>query len=122
MLVDGAAAAVGAEHRRAGDPVDDLGEDSARGVGEVEDHAERDEPVDELPPEAREAAALLGGAVGERVAAVPREPGHPHAERVEDVGGPRLDAEALHTLEREHQPDALAGLDRVEVGGARRPG
>ena len=118
-LVDGAAAAVGAEHRRAGDPLDDLGEDSGRSVREVEDDPERDEPVDELPPEAREAAAVLGSAVRERVAPVPREPGHPHAERVEHVGGPRLDPEALHTLERKHQPQAVAGSDRVEIGGAR---
>ena len=103
------------------DPLEHLGEDAARGVGEVEDHAERDEPVDELAPEPREAAALLGGAVRERVPAVPREPGHPHAKRVEDVRGPGLDAEALDALEREHETDPLAGLDEVEVRRRPRP-
>ena len=42
-------------------------------VREVEDDPERDEPVDELAPEAREAAAVLGSAVRERVPPVPRE-------------------------------------------------
>ena len=100
-----AAAAVRAEDRRAcgADPLEHLREDAARGVREVEDHAERDEAVDELAAEPREAPALLGGAVGERVPAVPRQPGHPDAERVEDVRGPRLDAEALDALEREQR-------------------
>ena len=119
---DAPAAAVRAEHRRVAHPLEHLGEDAARGVGEVEDHAERDEPVDELAAEAREAPAVLGGAVRERVPAIPGEPRHPHAERVEDVGGPGLDAEALDALEREHEADALAGLDRVEVGRGRSPG
>ena len=118
-LVDGAAGSVGAEHRRAAGALEDLGVGAARGVREVEDHAQLDEPVDELASEAGEAAALLGGAVGERVAAVPRQPRHADAEGVEDVGRPRLDAEALDAFEREEQADPLAGLHGVEVGRRR---
>ena len=66
-------------------------------------------------PEPRE-PAVLGGAVGEGVAAVPRQPRHAHAELPERLGGPHLVAELLDALEREHQPDPLAALDRVEVG------
>ena len=115
-LVDRAAAAVRAEDRRARRALEQLGEQAVRGVRQVEYHAEGDEVVDEFAAEAREPAAVLGSPVRERVAAVPRQPGHPHAERVEDVGGPRLDAEALDALEREHEADALARLDEVEIG------
>ena len=101
------------------DPLEHLRENAARGVREVEDHAERDEAVDELTAEPRQASALFGGPVGERVPAVPRQPGHADAEGMEDIRGPRLHAEALHALEGEQEPDALAGLDRVEVGGGR---
>ena len=38
---------------------------------------------------------------------------------MEDVGRPRLDAEALDALEREEKTDPLARLDGVEVGGRR---
>ena len=115
-VVDGPAAAVRAEDRRAGRPLEQLGVDTARRVREVEHDAELDEPVDQLAPEAREPAAVLGRAVGERVPAVPGEARHPDAERVEDVRGPGLDAEALDALEREHQPQPLARLDAGEVG------
>ncbi len=95
---------------------DDLGERPGRGVGEIEDHPEPDELVDERAAEPRE-AAVLDGAVGERVAAIPAQPRHPHAELPERLGGPELVAELLDALERQHQPDPLAPLDGVEVGG-----
>ena len=83
---------------------------------EVEDHAEPDQPVDELASEPREpAATVLRRPVRERVPAIPRQAGHPNAQRVEDLRRPGLDAEALDPLEREQQPDPLAGLDGVEV-------
>ena len=116
VVVDRAAGGVGADHRRAVGPGDDLGERRRRGVGEVEDHPELDELVDERAAEARE-PAVLGGAVGERVAAVPGQPRHPHAELPERLGRPELVAELLDALERQHQPDPLAPLDGVEVGG-----
>ena len=47
-------------------PLEQLGEDAARGVGQVEDDAELDEPAHELAPESREPAAVLSGAVGEQ--------------------------------------------------------
>ena len=87
-----------------------------RRVREVEDHPELDELVDECAPEPRE-AAVLGGAVGEGIAAVPRQPRHPHAELPERLGRPDLVAELLDTFERQHQPESLAPLDGVEVGG-----
>ena len=74
-----------------------------------------DELVDERPAQPRE-PAVLGSAVGERVAPVPRQPRHAHPELPERLGRPRLVAELLDALEREHQPDPLAALDRVEVG------
>ena len=89
MVVDGAAGGVRADHRSASDPREDLGERGRRRVGEIEDHAELDEPVDERAPEAGE-PAVLGGAVGVRVAAVPGEPRHAHAELPERLGGPEL--------------------------------
>ena len=49
-VVDAPAAAVGTEHGRAADPLEHL-RNAARSVREVEDHAERDEPVDELTTE-----------------------------------------------------------------------
>ena len=60
--------------------------------------------------------ALVGGAVGERVAPVPGQSGHPQPELPEEIGGRDLVAERLDALQREHQPDPLAALDRVEVG------
>ena len=84
-------------------------------MGEVEDHPEPDELVDERPAQPRQ-AAVLGSAVGERVAAVPGQPRHAHPELPERLGRPRLVAELLDAFEREHQPDPLAALDRVEVG------
>ena len=116
-VVHGAAAAVRAEHGRAGRALEHLRERATGRVREVEHDAERDEAVDELAAEPRQAAAVLGRAVRERVAAVPGEPRHADAELVEEVGGPGLDAELLDALEREQQPDPLAGVDRVEVGG-----
>ncbi len=71
--------------------------------------------VDQLAAEPREAPVVLGRAVGERVAAVPGEARHPHAQLVEDVCRPGLDPEALHPLEREQEPDPLAPLDGVEI-------
>ena len=120
VVVDRPARRVGADHRSTGGARDDLVERRRRGVGEVEDHPEPDELVDERPAEPRE-PAVLGGAVGERVAAVPRQPRHAHAELPERLGRPRLVAELLDAFEREHQPDPLAALDRVEVGGASGP-
>ena len=116
MVVDRPAGRVGADHGSTGSPRDDLVERRRRGVGEVEDHPELDELVDERPAEPRE-PAVLGGAVGEGVAAVPGQPRHAHAELPERLGGPGLVAELLDAFEREHQPDPLAALDRVEVGG-----
>ena len=109
---------MGADHRRTGGARDDLVERRRRGVGEIEDHPEPDELVDERPAQPRQ-PAVLGSAVGERVAAVPGQPGHAHAELPERLGRPRLVAELLDAFEREHQPDPLAALDRIEVG--RRP-
>ena len=114
-VVDAAAGPVRVEHRRAARALEDLRERAARGVREVEDHPQRDEPVDELASEPREPAALLRRAVGEGIPPVPRQPRHPDAERVEDVGGPGLDAEALDALEGEQQPDPLTRLDRVQI-------
>ena len=71
------------------------------------------------PAPAVKAATLLHGPFREGVAAVPRQAGHADAERVKHVRGPRLDAEALDSLEREHEADALAGFGRVQVGCAR---
>ena len=82
---------------------------------EVEDHAQLGEARQQGAAEPRE-PALVGGAVGERVAPVPRQPGHPQPELPEEIGRRDLVAERLHALEREHQPDPLAALDRVEVG------
>ena len=87
-------------------------------MGEVEDHAELDEPVDERSAEAGQ-STVLGGAVGVRVAAVPGQPRHPNAELPERLGGPELVTELLDALEGEHQADLLAPLDGLEiVGGA----
>ena len=79
--------------------------------------AELDEPVDELATEPRQAAALLGGAVGEGIAPVPGQPHHADARAAwktsaGHVSTPKL----LDALEREDEPDPLAGLDGVEVG------
>ena len=118
VVVDGPAGGVRADHRGTAGPGDDLGERRRRRVGEVEDHAEPDERVDERAPEAGE-ATVLDGTVGERVAAVPRQPGHAHPELPERLGGPDLVAELLDALERQHQADPLASRDGLEVG--RRP-
>ena len=114
-VVHGAAAAVRAEDRRARGALEELRVDARRRVREVEDDPELDEPVDELAAEPREAAAVLRGPVGKRVPPVPRQAGHPDAERVEDVRRPDLDPEALDALERQHEADPLAGLDAVEI-------
>ena len=116
VVVDCTAGRVRADDRGARDPLDDLGERRRRRMREVEDHPEPDELVDERAAEARE-AAVLRRAVRERVAAVPRQPGHPDAELPERLRRPELVAELLDTLERQHQPDPLAALDGVEVGG-----
>ena len=113
---DRPASRVRADHRSAVQPREDLGERGRRGVREVEDDAELDEPVDESAPEARE-PTVFRGSVGVRVATVPGQPGHPDAELPERLGRPELVAELLDAFEREHQPDSLAPLDGVEVGG-----
>ena len=115
-VVQRATPAVRVEHRGAAGTLEHLGERAAGRVREIEHDAEPDESVDELATEPRQAAALLRGAVREGIAAVPGEADHADAELVKDVGRPRLDAELLDALQREHEPDPLAGLDRVEVG------
>ena len=109
---------VGADHGGAGEPREDLVEGGGGGVGEVDDHAQLGEPVDERAAQPGEPTAL-GCAVRVGVAPVPRQPGHPHPELPERFCRPQLVAELLDPLEREHQPDPLTSLDRSEVG--RRP-
>ena len=65
----------------------------------------------------RDRPAVLGRAVGERVAAVPRQPGHADPELPERLRRPGLVAELLDALERQHQADPLTAHDAVEVGG-----
>ncbi len=81
---------------------------------EIEDHAEFLEARQQPPPEAGE-PAVVGGAVRERVAPVPGEPGHPQPELPEEVGRRNLVSERLDSLEGEHQADPLASLDHVEI-------
>ena len=112
-LVDGAAAGM-RDADAAGVGLQALVEEPRRGVREVEDHAQLREARQQPPPEPGE-AAVVGGAVRERVAPVPGQPGHPQAELPEEVGCRDLVPERLDPLEGEHQPDPLAALDRVEV-------
>ena len=82
----------------------------------VEDDAQRDQLVHERAAEPRQ-PSVLRGPVRERVAAVPGQPGHPHPELPERLRRPELVAELLDALEREHEPDPVAGREPVEVGG-----
>ena len=102
-----------AEHRRSGDSR--ISAKAPRRVGEVEDHTaprggRRSRPSRERPPPPRRRRPRTRSA-GSRSAL-------PSARRgVEDVRGPRLDSEALDSLEGRHEPDPLARLD---LGRGRR--
>jgi hypothetical protein len=84
-------------------------------VGEVDREPVRGESLDQLDPGERQASSgRLDAPVGERVAAVPRQADHPHAELDEDVERLGIGAERLAALERQQQADPLA--EPVEVG------
>ncbi len=117
VIVDGAARGVRADHprarrlargsrrRRAATRARGRGSPRARTSSSTSARPRRERPPSSAAPSAN------------GISAIPRQPGHAHAELPERLGGPGLVAELLDTLEREHQPDPLALLDRVEVGG-----
>ena len=99
-----------------------VGEGPLGGVREVEDllPAWRSRPSSSA--EAGETAVGgLAEAVRERVATIPGERHHAHAELPEDVRDPWVVAQRLDAFEREHEPDSVAALDRVEIRAASAP-
>src|SRR5205823_2660099 len=104
------------DDRGAAGALEHLGERLLGRVRKVDDRPAPDEPVDELAPEPGKAAGRrLADAVGERVAAVPRQREHPYAELPEDLDEPGAVAERLGSFHREHQAEPIAGLDPGEV-------
>ena len=117
-VADGAAERMADEHRPVARALEHLGERALVGVREVERDRQPGHAIDERAADLAEpSGGRLGRAVGERVAAVPGQRGHAHAERAEHVDQAGVVAERLHALEREHEAEA-AGLERgVQVGG-----
>ena len=103
------------DDRRLRRGLEHLGEGPLGRMREVEDHSQRGEPADEPSAEAGQTAVGgLAEAVRERVATVPGERHHAHAELPEDVRDPWVVAQRLDAFEREHDPDsAVEGVQIV---------
>ena len=106
------------EHRPVANALEHLGERALVRMREIERDRQPRHAVDEHAADLAEASERrLDRPVRERVAAVPRQRGHAHAERAEHVDQAGVVAERLHALEREHEAEA-AGLERgVQIGG-----
>ena len=105
---EGPAVRMARDDRRLRRGLEHVGEGPLGRVREVEDHSQRGEPADELSAEAGETAVGgLAEAVRERVATIPGERHHAHAELPEDVRNPWVVAQRLDAFEREHEPDSV---------------
>jgi hypothetical protein len=110
------------EHGPVPDPLEHLEERALVGVCEIEGDRKPGHAIHELAADAAEpTVGALARAVGERVATVPGQRRHAHAQRAEHVDQGGFVAERLHALDRQQQAGAARRQGSCQVGGGAHP-